>query len=62
MIWLKSFLFKYLYEMADDYIFLNTGYAMETNPVIQVQYGEEMMEVKELVENTSGNSEHKENV
>ena len=43
--------------MADDYIFFTTGYAKDTNPVIQVQNCEEMM-----VENTSGHSEHTENV
>ena len=48
--------------MADDYIFLTTGNARETNPVIQVQNGKEMMEVKEFVDNTSGHSEHSKNV
>ena len=48
--------------MADDYIFCTTGNARETNPIIQVQNDEEMVEVKELVENTSGHSEHTENV
>ena len=55
-------MFKYFYEMADDYIFSITDDANETNPVLKVQNGEEMMEVKELVENTSGHSEHTKNV
>ena len=42
--------------------FFTTGNAKETNPVIQVQNGEEMVEEKELVDNTSGHSEHTENV
>nr|XP_022344928.1 uncharacterized protein LOC111137658 isoform X2 [Crassostrea virginica] len=46
---------------ADD-IPLMSGNARETNPVTQVQNGEEMVEVKELVDNTLGHSEHSENV
>ena len=48
--------------MADNYIFFTTGNARETNPVIQVQIGEELMEIEELVENTSRHSEHSKNV
>ena len=48
--------------MADNNIFFTTGNARETNPVIQVQNGKEMVEVKELVDNTSGHSELTDNV
>lgn len=56
---MEFFLVPIFYEMANDYIFFTTGNANEINPVIKVQNGEEMMEE---VENTSGHSEHTENV